>query len=349
MALGLVVAGDIINAALIFYVRGKTLSQTMEERPLLKMLRGAQKTFPSGNLQISEPIQGSYMSDTAGFFAGYSQDDALNFTQAQNILRAVYPWKEVAAGLIITHTELKIDGITIKDHQKESQHSEVELTRLTGLLENRLDDFAESWARVNNLMLWQDGTQDAKQIPGVLSILGDNTTAGVVGGLNRATYWWWRQRALVGNNKIVADAAGQSLTRRLRGELRQLRRYQGKPNKALCGAAFIEALELEVQEKGIYTQEGFMKEGKNDMGMAQIKMMGLGTFEYDPTLDDLGFSKRAYIFDTRRLKLRPMDDEENKVLTPERPYQYLVFLRTMTYTGGLVANQLNCHGIYEVA
>lgn len=349
MALGLVVAGDIINDALIYYVRGAALSQTMEERPLLRVLRKAQKTFSSGNLQISEPIQGTYMSDTAGFFSGYQEDDVLPFTQAQNVQRAVFPWKEVAAGLIISHTELKKDGVHISDHQKESESSDVELTRLTGILENRLEDFSESWARMMNLMSWRDGTQDAKQMPGVLSILTDVGNVGITGGINKATYWWWQQRTLVGANKIVASGADQTLCRTLRSELRQLRRYQGKPNVALCGSGFIDALELEVQAKGIYTQEGFTQEDKTDLGMASIKMMGLGKFEYDPTLDDLGLAKRCYIMDTRRLRLRPMEQEENKVLTPERPYQYLVFLRTMTWTGGLVANQLNCHGVYEVA
>lgn len=343
--LGLVIAGDLINDALVYYVRGKALSQTMEDRPLLKHFREKQKTFPAGNLQISEPIQGTYMSDTAGFFSGYQEDDQLIFSQAQNVLRVVWPWKEVHAGLIITFTELKKDGISITDHQKESDHSDA-LTRITGILENRLDDFGESWARMNNRMLWLDGTQDPKQTPGLLSILTDTPAVGNTGGLNRANYWWWSHRAAVGNNAITASAENQTLTRFLRSEIRKLKQYGGKPNKALAGNDFINALELEVQQKGVYTQEGFTKE--NDLGMNKIKMLGLGTFEYDPTLDDLGFSKRCYIMDSRRIQLRPMVDEDNKLSTPERPYQYMVFLRSMTWTGALVATQLNCHEVVEV-
>lgn len=349
MALGLAVAGDIINDALIYYVRGKALVQTMEDRPLLKMLNGAKKPFGGGNLQISIPVQGTFMSDTAGFYAGYSNDDTLTFNQAQNVLRVVYPWKEVHAGLIISHTELKIDGISIGDHQKQSEHTETELTRLTGILENRLADYAESWARMTNFMFWRDGSQDAKQVPGILSIITDTPALGITGGLNRATYPWWQHRAMVNGDKITASAVNQTLSRTLRKELRQLRRYQGKPNVALAGSVFLDALELEVQEKGLYTQEGFKNNGNTDLGMADISMRGLGTFQYDPTLDDLGYAARCYIFDSKHITLKPMEGEENKVLTPERPYQYLVFLRSMTWTGGLVADQLNCHGVYEVA
>jgi len=347
MALGLVVANDIVNEALIYYVRGKTLPQTMEERPLVKVLRENQKTFPSGNLQISTPIQGAYMSDTAGFFSGFQEDDQLTFTQAQNALRAVYPWKEMHAGLIISETELKKDGISVNDNMKTSEHSGVELTRLTGILENRLDDFAESWARMFNLTCWKDGSQDAKVFPGLQSILpvGD-PTVGVTGGLNRATYFWWRHRS---NQTLVPNGDTQFLTRFLRNELRQLRRYQGKPSVVLCGNDFINGLETEIGNKGLYTMEGWTSDKNTDFGFADIRLKGLGKFQYDPTLDDLGLSKYCYVFDPRRIKLQPMEGEDNKLRMPERPYNYFVFLKSMTWTGAMTASQLNCNGVYAIA
>lgn len=72
-------------------------------------------------------------------------------------------------------------------------------------------------------------------------------------------------------------------------------------------------------------------------------------FKYDPTLDDLGFSKRCYIFDSRRLRLRPMEGEENRMLDPERPYNYAVFIRSFLATCTLEVTQLNACGVYSVA
>src|SRR5437773_7364075 len=109
------VASDIASAALDFFVRGDALLQTQQERPLLAFLNAGKQTFPGGKTYISEPIQGAVMQDTAGFFAGYSQDDQLSFTQASNLLRAQVPWRECHAGFVITHTELKQDGITVTD------------------------------------------------------------------------------------------------------------------------------------------------------------------------------------------------------------------------------------------
>ena len=347
MALGLVVANDLANALLIHYTRGPALTQTTTDKPLLRTLEEKKKTFPAGKKKLSDPVQGTYMSDTAGFLQGYSEDDALNFAQAQNILRTEFNWYEVHSGLIISFTELKQDGLSISEEMNSTEHSGREVDILTDLLENRLADFGESWSRTKNLMEWQDGTQDAKQVPGIFSILTDIPVVGTTGGLNRATYPWWQHRALIGANAIQASGANQTLSKTLRSELRQLKVFGGKPDIALCGSGFMDALELEIQEKGQYTVEGFAK-GKNDLGMNTIMMKGLGSFEFDPALDQLGFSKRCYVIDSRRITLRPMAGEENKVISPSRPYNYMVFLRSMVWTGGLVATQLNCHGIYEV-
>lgn len=347
-ALGLTLANDIASAALIWYVKGATLAQTTQDKPLLDWLKSNKKTFASGNLQISEPVQITFMSDTAGFVQGFSEDDSINFAQASNIQRAVYNWKEVISSLIITWTELLKDGISIFDDAKggrKAQHGDVAVSRITGLLENRMDDFGESWMRGTNSMFWADGSQDAKQVPGILSILPDVSATGVTGGLNRATYPSWRHRV---NLTLAPNGANSDMIKFYNSELLQLRRYGGRPNKALCGSAHLDALRLELFAKGYFTNEGYQGDKATDLGMGGIHISGMGKFEYDPTLDSLNRSKYCYILDPRRIKQRPMEQEENKVLSPERPYQYLVFLHSVKWTGGLAATQLNCHGVYAI-
>ncbi len=346
MALSLTVASDIASAALDFFVRGDALLQTQQERPLLAFLNQGEETFPGGKDKISVPVQGAVMNDTAGFFAGYSEDDELTFDQASNILRAEVSWKECHAGFIITHTELKKDGISVTDGEsRTSEHSDVALTRLVAILKNRLDDFSESWARAVNDMMWKDGTQDSKQVAGLTSILTETPTTGTVEALSQVTYSWWRSRLSL---SLVPSAENQTISKFFRNEILQLSRYGGKPNKALCGSSFWDALMQEVEKKGMYTTTGFANRN-NDIGLNRISVQGIGTFEYDPTLDSLGRSKYCYVIDSRRLKQRPMEGEKNKTLEPARPYQYLVMLKSMTWTGGLIANQLNGMGVYSIA
>ncbi len=342
----LAIATDLASVALDFHVRGPALLQTMQERPLLRFLTSGKETFPGGKQYVTTPVQGTVMNDTAGFFAGYTQDDALTFTQSNGVLRPQYAWKEVHCGFVITQTELKQDGISVSDgEQATTENSGNQLTRLTAILKNRLADFSESYSRAMNDMLWRDGSQDSKQVPGIQALLGDAPATGTVGGLSQATYTWWRNRVKL---DLVPSAENQTISKFFRNEVLQLSRYGGKPNKALCGSSFWDALMQEVETKGSYTQTGFANK-TTDIGINTISVAGIGTFEYDPSLDSLGRAKYCYVIDSRRIKYQPMQGEENKTLKPARPYNYMVMLKSMTNTAALTASQLNACGVYAIA
>lgn len=345
-ALNYVLATDIVSAALDFYVRGKAISQSTVKKPFLRWLMDHKKTFPGGKQYVSTPVQIAYMGDQTSFIQGYTSDDTLTFSQAMNLLRAQYPWKELHMGLMLTWSELKQDGITVTDNQRTSEHARSDLTRLTGILENRLDDFVESRARGLNRMFFLDGSQDSKQIPGLASILTTTPGVGSTGGLSRVTYPLWQHRTAF---DIPVSPQTQSLTKKLRSEVRQLKVYGGEPDAIFAGSLAIEAVEAELTEKGYYSMTGFANKGKNDVGVAQIHMLGVGDIMFDPFMDQIGLSKTIYMLDSRRVKYRPMDGEEQKTLAPPRPYNYAVFLRSITETGAFEASQLNALGYYTVA
>jgi hypothetical protein len=352
MAITITTFDSAVSAALDFYMKGPALQQAIQEKPLLRVLEGSKKSFPGGKEYIQRSVQGAYAAALADFFMGYSQADVVTYVHPDNLLPAKYKWYEIHAGIHFTHTELKQDGITVTDTlagKSTSEHSGRDEVVLTNLLENKLQDMGESWAVSMNDMLWRNGSQSAKEVPGLTAILSDTPAVGTTGALNRATYAWWRHRALIGANKITASKEDQTLTRKLRSEVRLLRKFGGKPNTIFAGSDFLDALENEVQAKGEYTVEGFKNDGKTDIGMADISMRGVGRFQYDPTMDDLGLSKRAYIFDNSRIVLYPMEGEDKKTHTPARPFDQYVSMRALTWTGGLACWQLNCNGIYEVA
>lgn len=339
---------NIANAALDFYIKGPAMSQSIQEKPTLAAFKAKQKTFPGGKSDIRKNVKGVYSSS----FTGYSHDDTVGYVNPANIKQVNYPWKEIHSGISITHTELKADGISVVDSttgETTSQHSGREMTAITNLLDDKLEDLSEGSARSFNEMLWRDGSQDSKVFPGILSIITPTPTVGVKGGIDSATNTWWRNRARAGGSKITASAANQTLTKTLRSEARQLRRYGGRPSLLPAGSGFIDALELEVHEKGVYTQEGFIKAGATEIGMADIRMRGVGQFYYDPTLDDLGLSKVCLFIDPSKIYLEVMEGEDMKTHAPARPADKYVLYRGITWTGGLVADMLNCHGYYEVA
>lgn len=339
---------NIATASLDYYMRGPAMAQTIQKRPLYNAMRAAQKMFPGGKSDIRRNVKGSY--STA--FQGYTHDDSVSYVNPANLKQTNYPWKELHAGIAMTMTELKTAGISVVDSttgESTTQHSGMEMTAITNLLEDKLDDMAEGSARSFNEILWRDGTQSSKVFAGVQSIITQTPTTGVTGGIDRSTNSWWRNRSLVGASKVTASATSQTLTKALRAEVRQLTRYGGSPSLLLAGSGFIEKLELEVTEKGTYTQEGFIKAGATDIGVADIRMRGIGSFMYDPTLDDLGYSNFCYFIDPKHIYLDTMQGEDWKQHNPARPPEKYVLYRGLTWTGGMCADMLNCHGVYEAA
>jgi hypothetical protein len=344
--LGYVTAGDLAQGLLPLHIRGDALAQTIQDKPMLKWWESKKKSYPGGlNFQITEPVQGQFMSDTAPL-QGYSGDDQLNFAQAQNIQRNSFYGKEHNYGLIITWSELKQDGVHINDKQAVTRGSDKELFVLTDILKNRMADFAESYTRGKARTFFLDGSQDAKAMAGFKSIITDTPTTGTTGGISRSTYPWWQHRM---NLTLQPSGENQTLCRFFQTELRMLRLFGGRPDMAFCGQDFLNALEMEIRAKGQYTVEGFAKDETNDFGQGAVSLKGLGKFTWEPMLDQVGESKRCYVLDSRRIKVRPIEDEDDKALTPVRPFNCLVFLHNITWTGTMTAQQLNCHGVYSLA
>jgi len=337
---------NITASALDYNIKGGALAQAIQEKPLLKALAKKKKSFPGGKGNITVPVVFDYTTAIAGF----THNDTVSYANPANTKRASYPWKEIHAGISLTLTELKHDGLSVTDStsgESTSKHSDRDVTVLTGLLDEKLKDMNEGWAKSFNAMFWRDGVANPKEVPGILSLITDAPATGTVGGIDRATNPLWRNRSAVGASAIAYVAGSQKICEFLRKEIRQLTRFGGKPSLVLCGSGFLEKLDLEITSKGTFTQTGFSK-GMTDIGLAGITMQGLGEFIYDPTLDEIGYTNRAYFIDESNINLYVMDGEENKTHSPARPHDQYVLYRAMNWTGGLVGKQLNGCGVYQV-
>ena len=343
MSLTMAQLESIANARLDHYIKGQPLSQTIQEKPLMKAMRGKQTTFPGGRGELKFNIKNDYDTE----FMGYEYDDEVDYGNPANIKQCSYSYQELHAGIKITNTELKRDGITVVDTLNGEQTSPVEgreVEAISNIFDDKLEDMNEGTERSFNSMCWEDGTQSPKVFAGVLSILSGAPTTGVVGGVDRATNAYWRNRASLG---ITPSASLQTLTKFIRTEKRQLLRYGGMPKLWLAGSSFLDALDLEVSEKGTYSQTGFTKGQDIDIGPVSIK--GLGTFEYDPTLDDMSLEKYCFGIDQRHVMLKVMSGEDMKKHAPARPPEKYVLYRAVTWTGTMIARKLNAHAVYSIA
>lgn len=335
---------NISNATLDFHERGAAESQVKQRRPLVDDLEANKKTFPGGDEFITGAAKGVYTTT----LTGYEHDDEQAYVNPANVKRYRAKWYELGGGIMVTYTELKKNGISVVDSDGSNtvQHSKSELVQLVNLLEDKIEDMNEGTMRSFAEICWRDGTQDAKVFPGILSIISKSPNVGVTHMLDRATNPWYRNRAVIGMS--TADPSQQTIVNTLQREFRQLRRFGNPKHKMYAGSDFLDAFEKELRAKGNYTLEGWAKSGRIDASMADLAFKGIAV-EYDPTLDDVGEAKSLYVIDHNGIQLRPMDGEEWRVHSPERPPEKYVMYRAKTWTGALVGKRLNTSGVYTIA
>lgn len=339
---------NIAVAVLDHYDRSGPNLQQEEEHPLVDALEAGKKPFAAGKDKLVSTVKG----DRTVTLQGYTHNDTVSYQNPANLKQVYYPWKELHAGITCTFTELKKAGISIEEsgaNQKPVRHSDSEMEVIVDLLTDKVEqmnsDVDNAWAQ----MLWADGTASANNVPGIQSfILNDPTTSTVIGGLNQSTVTWWRNRATLGIATAV-DSGETPISDVLQKEFRQLRRYAqgGVKHVMLAGSAFLESVDKELRRNGSFTQTGWAG-GTIDLGINNPKMKGVA-LQYDPTLDDLGFSKYLYVLDMKAIRLRPMKNEEWKKFNPARPQDQYVMYQGMTWTGALECLQRNTSGVYTIA
>jgi hypothetical protein len=306
---GLLTAGElsnIANAALDYYInRGEVINSLLEDKPLLQAMERASKTFPGGKGEISAAVKGSYSSTVSG----YNPYDQVDYVNPANIKRVSYAWKEHHAGIGMSYTELKNDGISVSDDTGSSTRNlgGREQQALANLMEDKMQDLVEGYTRGMNTLLFEDGSTDTAAFDGI--------------------------RALAIS---VTSSTNDALVEFLHTEIRQLKRYGGNPTIAVCGSAFMDQLGREVRRNGYYTQTGFNK--KIDVSVGDIAYGGI-VFKYDPQMDEMDLtaevkdgSKRCYIIDPSKLCMYYMTDEKMKRHSPTRPHDYYVLYRAITST-----------------
>ena len=97
------------------------------------MLDSKAKSFPGGKADLSVAVKGVYTTSVAGF----THNDTVSYANPAYIQRAAYAWKEHHAGISVTLTELKKDGISVTDSTTSSgtsNHAQRDKTVLVCLL-----------------------------------------------------------------------------------------------------------------------------------------------------------------------------------------------------------------------
>lgn len=146
----------------------------------LKM-KGNQRTFSGGNVILEELMYNDPNTDNSGSYSGY---EAINISPDSPISAAQYAIKQYAGSVTISGLEM------LQNSGKE---------QMIDLLAGRMQ---VSEARILNRMgadIYGDGTGNGgKNLTGMAASIPDVANTGVYGGIDRATWAFWRPQVFSG-------------------------------------------------------------------------------------------------------------------------------------------------------
>jgi hypothetical protein len=186
---------DVLVATTLDKVRPVLRDQISNENSLLAWLNMKSRITLDGGTVIRRPLLFAF-NDTVSSYSGY---DLIDTTPQEGLGWAEYEWKQHAGSIVISGEELK----------KNSGSAQ-----LISLLQAKIDQLKLSVADDLNAMLWSDGQGNGgKDMLGLKALVGNDTANGdsatdvYVGGIDPATYTWWKSTINAGPVDLT-DPAG---------------------------------------------------------------------------------------------------------------------------------------------
>lgn len=253
--------------------------------------RGNQRTFGGGNVIMEELSFAE--NQNAGYYSGY---DLLPMAASDVISSAEFAIKQAAVPVVISGLE-----------QLQNAGRE----QMIDLMEARIKVAESTMANLLANGIYSDGTgSGGKQIVGLDAAVAVTPTSGVYGGIDRATWTFWR------NKSTTAGAALTSST------------VQGAMNTMWAslnrGADRPDLIVMDDQFWGIYlaslqVNQRFASSDSAAAGFPTIKYMDADVI-LDGALGGFATAKTAYFLNTKYLSWRPHRDRNMVPLSPNKRF-----------------------------
>ena len=282
---------------------GELADNVTNNNALLRRIkdRGNVKTFSGGNVILQEIMYNDSTTNNTNSYSGY---EVLNVSQNSPISSAQYGITQYAAAVSISGLEM------IQNSGKEA---------IIDLLDGRMD-VAE--AQLMNRIggdVYLDGTGNSgKNITGLAAAVPDAPSTGTYGGINRATYSFWRSVKYSGVTDGGGAVTASTIQLYMDALAVQLIRGTDKPDLIVADNNFYKLYLQSLQSIQRITDSG---SGMAGAGFASLKYYGAGMAS-DVVLDGgIGAAATAnhmWFLNTKYLMFRPHKDRNFVPIGGER-------------------------------
>ncbi len=259
-------------------------------------------------------------NSNAGWYSGYD----LLPTSAQDVISAAqYDWKQAAVPVVISGLE-------------ELKNSGPE--QMIDLMDGRMRVAEATMANLIAESMYSDGTSyGGKQVVGLDAAVPVTTTTGTYGGIDRATYTFWRSKSTTGTTYTSATIQAAMNTMWAR-----LVRGVDRPDLIL-----VDSVMWGFYMASLQTLQRFTNTKKASLGFPSIDYMGSDVV-LDGGIGGFATTGTMYFLNTKYLHWRPSSKRNMVPLNPSKRYavnqdaevQILAFAGNMTCSGSQFQGRL---------
>lgn len=264
--------------------------------------RGNQRTFSGGNVITEEIMYNDTTTDNSGSYSGY---EVINISPDSPISAAEFSIKQYAGSVTMSGLE------TLQNSGKE---------QIIDLLAGRMQ---VSEARILNRMgadIYTDGTGNGgKNITGLAAAIPDVPTTGTYGGIDRATWTFWRSQKFGGVADGGAAVSAANIIAYMTRLAINLTRGTDKPDLIISDGNYYQLYSSALQAIQRVTSDG--SEKGIGAGFSSLKFYG-GGMSAD-VINDGGIgaactANHMFFLNTKYIHFRPHKDRNFVPIGGER-------------------------------
>lgn len=342
---------DAGKIGLDFYLKNEPIDQIGVERPLYKFLSGKKTTAPGAKQYIVEQLRVRYQSN----FQWFNGSQVVTYNRRQSIENANYAWRSAHDGFSLDEDRLIQNGITVDDGGPGGRASDAERLQLTNLLKEQSEILRLGFQEKFSHALHLDGTQSSDALTGADALISLTPTTGTVGGIDRslAGNAYWRNYAQTG---LTTTTTTGTILDYMEIAYRACTRNGGKPDFMEVGDDFTDGFRnFMFKSFGRLDYEG-VSERIIEGGTKQLTFHG-SPLVWNPEFDDLDtlyapgtpWSKRCYFYNSRHIKLRPIEGQDMLTRKPPRAYDKYEYYWGLTFRGAMTMNRSNAQAVMAIA
>jgi hypothetical protein len=300
---------------------GETADNVSKGNALLNTLKnqGAWKSV-TGRTIVKE------LEYAEGRFQWYSGYDTLDITPSDVITAAEYNYSQAAA--MVAANGLEID---VQNTGKE---------QVIDLWEARIKNAQKTMKNQITFGLYSDGTAFSGKIIGGLQLLvADNPTTGTVGGINRATFPFWRNQFFRANTDGGAVASATNIQGYMDEVTLRCTRGTDKPNIILADKNYYKFYWSSLQAIQRITDASSSKQGA---GFKSLDFAGVPVYYEDST----GIpANHMYFLNTDYMQFNYAPKRNFMPLPQERAYNQDAFIQLVLWAGQLTTSNASLQGV----